>query len=94
MTTLRGLNLDDTTNCPLDRRCSTCGTEDDLAVGTAVTPVGVLCLTLCGPCAITGDIPNIGCVTAATNVLDHCGHLGCELEEMAAALGAEIAVWR
>jgi hypothetical protein len=83
------VDLDDTSSCPLGRCCGACGTEDDLAVGTAITPVGVLCVTLCGSCAERGDTPRIGWATAASGSLDHCGHLGIDLDEMAAAIAAE-----
>jgi hypothetical protein len=89
MTTARVLDLDDTSRCPLDRRCATCSAEDDLAVGTAVTPVGVYCVTLCGSCAEKGDVRCGSWGAAMSGVLDHCGHLGCDLDEAAAALDAE-----
>jgi hypothetical protein len=87
--TVRVLDLDDTTNCPLDRRCATCDTEDDLAVGTAVTPLGVHCVTLCGTCAEKGDVRCGSWGAAMSGALDHCGHLGIDLDEMAAAMKAE-----
>lgn len=87
--TVRVLDLDDTTNCPLDRRCATCDTEDDLAVGTAVTPLGVHCVTLCGSCAEKGDVRCGSWGAAMSGALDHCGHLGIDLDEMAAAMKAE-----
>lgn len=83
------LDLDDTSRCPIDRCCSTCGTEDGLAVGTAVTPLGVHCVTLCGSCAERGDVQCSGWPAAAMSVLDHCGHLDIDLDEMAAAAQAE-----
>ncbi|MEV6879715.1 hypothetical protein [Amycolatopsis sp. NPDC051128] len=82
-------DLDDTSRCPLGRRCATCSTEDDLAIGTAVTPVGVFCITLCGTCAEKGDTPSIGYPAAAMQVMVHCSHLDIDLDEMAAALAAE-----
>jgi hypothetical protein len=43
---MNAVNLDDTSRCPLGGRCESCGVErDDLAVSTATTPLGVLCLT-------------------------------------------------
>jgi hypothetical protein len=53
-------DLDDTSRCPLRHCCGSRGAErDDLAVSTATTPLGVLCLTLCPPCAAFGDIPRV-----------------------------------
>ena len=58
-----------------------------LAVATAVTPVGVFCLTLCGRCADAGELPRIPSWTEAfRRVAQHCEHLGCDLDQMAAAL--------
>lgn len=89
MTTTRVLDLDDTSRCPVADRCGTCGTEDDLAVGAAVTPVGVHCVTLCGACAEKGDVRCSSWGAAMSGVLDHCGHLDCDLDEAAAALHAD-----
>lgn len=83
------LDLDDTSRCPLGRRCATCSAEDDLAVGTAVTPVGVHCVTLFARCAAAGDVRQPSWSGAMMDVLEHCGHLGIDLDEMAAALAAE-----
>lgn len=93
MTTARVLDLDDTSRCPLDRCCSTCSTEedDDLVIGTAATPVGIVCFTLCKPCADEGFTPRVSLHAAAASVAEHCGHLGCTIDEMAAAMQAEAA---
>lgn len=84
------MNLDDTSKCPTDSGCAACGAVDDLAVGTADTPVGVLCLTLCGSCAEAGDLPRFSSWTAAVScVIAHCEHLGVDLDQAAAARRAE-----
>jgi len=65
--------------CPLGHRCESCGAErDDLAVSTAATLLGVLCLTLCPRCnkGMVGD-PPITTDTAGRLVRQHCHHLGC-----------------
>ena len=83
-------NLDDTSRCPLGHRCESCGAErDDLAVSAATTPLGVLCLTLCPPCAAFGEMPRVAVGTASRLVLHHCMHLGITVDEMEAALEAE-----
>ena len=84
------IDLDDTSRCPLGHRCESCGAEgDDLAVSTATTPLGVLCLTLCPPCAAFGEMPRVAVGTATRLVLHHCTHLGITVDEMAAAMEAE-----
>ncbi|MFR9807283.1 hypothetical protein ACL02T_34035 [Pseudonocardia sp. RS010] len=81
------LNLDSAARCPLGHRCESCGTADGpLAVRTATTPLGVLCLTLCPPCAATGGPPPITVGTAARLVGQHAEHLGVDLDEMADAM--------
>jgi hypothetical protein len=82
-------DLDDTSRCPVADRCATCSTEQDLAVATAATRVGVHCFTLCGGCADRGTLPSLGWFIAMAGALDHCEHLGIDLDEMAAAIAAE-----
>lgn len=77
---------DDTHGCPVEDGCESCGAVDDLAVGTADTPVGVLCLTLCGSCAEAGDLPSFSSWSAAIRrVGEHAGHLGTDVDELALA---------
>lgn len=86
----RRTDLDDTSRCPLGVRCESCGAErDDLAVATAATALGVLCLTLCPRCAATDVAPPITVNTAARLVAQHAGHLGIDLDTMAAVLADE-----
>ena len=82
--------LDDTSRCPLGHRCESCGTErDDLAVSTATTPLGVLCLTLCPQCAAFDEMPRVAVGTAARLVMQHCIHLGITADEMNAEMESE-----
>jgi hypothetical protein len=84
------IDLDATARCPLGHRCESCGAErDDVAVSTATTPLGVLCLTLCARCAGATSAPPVSVATAARLVAQHCEHLGIDLDEMAVAMGAE-----
>jgi len=46
--------LDDPRHCPVGPECEGCGRLDELAVVTGDTPVGVLCMTLCDACEVTG----------------------------------------
>jgi hypothetical protein len=81
-------DLDNIDNCPLGVRCESCGVEvADLAVTTASTPLGVLCLTLCSRCADADVSPPITVSTAARLVRQHAGHLRIDLDEMAEAMG-------
>ena len=72
-------------------RCESCGVErDDLAVCTVeLGRLGVACLTLCPRCAGSGVAPPVSVGTAVRLVLQHCGHLGITVDEMAAAMGTE-----
>jgi hypothetical protein len=68
-------------------RCEACGIEsDDLEVRTSTTLLGVLCLTLCGRCAAADMAPPVAVATAVRLVAQHCGHLGIDLDQIAAAL--------
>lgn len=82
-------DLDDTTRCPIAEDCATCGTRDGLAVGTAHTAVGTVCVTLCGDCADTGALQSIPVYTAMLATLAHCEHTGVDLDEAAAAMAGE-----
>jgi hypothetical protein len=67
--------LSDTTGC------------DGLAVRTATTAVGVICLTLCPACAEVGRLPrHVGMAELVTLSFGHRSHLGVTADEMAAAI--------
>ena len=84
------IGLYETSGCPLGHRCESCGAESsDLSVATASTPLGVLCLTLCPRCAGSTVAPPVSVGTAFRLVAQHCGHLGIDLDEMAAQLADE-----
>lgn len=84
---LHPADLHVTGGCPLGHRCESCGAErDDLAVGTAETALGVLCLTLCPRCAESAMAPPVAVATAARLVGQHCMHLGITVDDMAALL--------
>jgi len=83
----QALDLDAIDACPLDEQCENCGRCDDLDVATAGTPVGVYCFTLCGTCTDAGSVPEPGGWSrAVVHVLEHCEHLGFDLDQMAAQL--------
>jgi hypothetical protein len=78
------VDLHDVSRCPLGHRCEACGDErDDLAVTTASTAVGVLCVSLCPTCLASGIAPPVSIGTAARLVGAHCVHLGIDLDHMA-----------
>ncbi len=87
-------DLDDVSNCPLGEECSACGDRqfaEDLFVATVSTMVGVYCTTLCPLCTwrattVLGSVP---VAVAAQRSLEHCGHLGITVDEMAAAMEQE-----
>lgn len=85
-----GLDVDDVTGCPVAPVCGTCSAAaGDLAVHPVKTPLGVCCTTLCGGCAASGVLPGFPSWAAAVEAVgEHCGHLGCDVDEMAAALEA------
>lgn len=81
------INMDATSRCPLGVRCESCGAErNDLAVATADTALGTLCLTLCPRCAAASMAPPVAVGTAARLVAQHCLHLGITLDDMAEQL--------
>ncbi len=61
--------------CPLAEMCEACGASGDLAVFEADTPVGVVCLTLCGGCADIERTPRLDCPTGVHRALAHLSHL-------------------
>jgi DnaJ-class molecular chaperone len=62
--------------CPAAGECESCGAAGDLQVLEADTPVGVLCLTLCGECADAGRTPRLSCPAAVGRAMAHERHAG------------------
>jgi hypothetical protein len=62
--------------CPAAGECESCGAAGDLQVMEADTPVGVLCLTLCGPCADAERTPRLSCPAAVGRAMAHEQHAG------------------
>lgn len=74
--------LADTSRCPLGVRCESCGTEGTaLAVTTAETEAGVLCLTQCARCAEASMPPPVAVTTAARLAAQHCAHVSMEVPQ-------------
>ncbi len=84
---MTGIDLDDITNCPTGHRCESCGAAGNgVTVQTATTPLGVMCLSLCPRCSASSVAPPVAVGTAVRLVYQHAGHLGIDLDEMAAAM--------
>lgn len=81
--------LDDTSHCPDPAECESCGGTVDLGVVTIGTPLGVFCAPVCDRCIDDGDLPRLSWSNAVHRVGDHCGHLGIDVDQMAAAMEAE-----
>ena len=75
-------------NCPVGFRCESCGdAAENLVAATAETPFGVLCLTVCQRCGDADMAPPVAVGAMSMNlVAQHCAHVGCDLDEMGAAL--------
>lgn len=81
------IDLASTRHCDVAPTCAACGrppaAENRLGVQTATTPVGVICMTLCGWCTDDGAIPrHVGMAEAVEMAFAHCGHLGITIGEM------------
>lgn len=84
------VDLHDTENCPLRDRCQSCGYQrPGLTVTTASTALGVHCTTACPDCLAAGIAPPLPPSSVVRLVMDHCGHLGIDADEMADQLQAE-----
>ena len=76
--------------CPLGDCCEVCGSTRELDVATYDTPVGVFCATVCDPCIGQAKAPPVrGWATACERIAVHCGHLGIDVDQMAAIRRAE-----
>lgn len=58
-----------------------------------MTPIGLLCRSLCAACASDERAPRLSIREAAELVTGHCEHLGIDLDEMAAAARQERNRW-
>jgi hypothetical protein len=77
------LDPDDTSHCPTGLWCDACSAADDnLAVGTAETDLGIFCVTLCYSCAEDGALPSLPIMQALRRVHDHARHLGCTVDDL------------
>ena len=64
---------------PCEHWCASQAAEPEpgpLAVATADTPVGVLCMTLCWGCSAAGWLPRLTADAAMRMVMDHAAHIG------------------
>ena len=72
-------SLYDTRRCPVGPECEGCGRLDELAVSTADTSVGVLCVTLCDACEAVEVLPVFSPAEATIRVLEHGAHVGVDV---------------
>jgi len=70
------VNLDDTSRCPVGPECKSSGRTDELAVSTADTPAGVICMTVCDACELIATHPVLSPAEEATRVREHGAHVG------------------
>ncbi len=89
----RGVDLDSTERCDQDDQCEGCSNSVTLEVVTLETAVGVLCATLCRNCVDAAELGTVpvrfrSFVAASERVCAHCGHLGIDLDQMAALMAA------
>lgn len=80
--------LDDTSRCPQGKRCECCGCEEDLAIATAESQIGVHCVTVCEACE-DRPLPRLNVNQTADRVLRHCEHTGLTLDDMATLMKAQ-----
>jgi len=76
------MNLDDTRRFPVGPECESCGRLDELAVSTADTPAGVICMTVCDACELIAVHPILSPAEEAARVLAHGQHVGIDVEPM------------
>jgi hypothetical protein len=81
------VNLDDTRHCPVGPECEGCGRLEELAVVTGDTPAGVLCMTLCDACEVTGVLPILSPTEETARVLEHGQHVGVDVDQMTGESG-------
>lgn len=74
------VNLDDTRRCPVGSECEGCGRLDELAVVTGDAPAGVLCMTVCEVCEVTGVLPILSPAGEAARVHEHGQHVGIDVD--------------
>jgi hypothetical protein len=76
------VNLDDTRHCPVGPECESCGRLDELAVSTADTPAGVLCMTVCDACELIAVHSVLSPAEETARVLAHGQHVGVKVDPM------------
>jgi hypothetical protein len=85
------IDLDDTENCPVAQACQICSNTEEIEVATVSSVMGVFCLTICEACirfmeAQLMEPPLFPVAIAARWSLEHCGHLGITVDQMAEAM--------
>lgn len=71
----------ETSACPVGAACEVCGTTRGVSVYTIdVGAVGTACVTVCEPCAESGELPPMSPLAAFERVAAHCTHRGVTLD--------------
>jgi hypothetical protein len=70
------VNPDATSRCPVRPACESCGRTDELAVSTADTTAGVICMTVCDAYELIAVHPVLSPAEEATRVREHGAHVG------------------
>jgi hypothetical protein len=74
------MNLDDTTRCPVGPECESCGRTDELAVSTADTPAGMICMTVGDACELLAVLPVLSPAEEAIRVREHGKHVRFDVD--------------
>ena len=82
--------MDDTSDCPRRECCEICSGTADAATVTIQHPGGICCISVCEACEVQDRPIAFGIHDAFERVLEHCGHLGIDLDEMQDAIRQEV----
>jgi hypothetical protein len=69
------VNLDDTRRCPVAPQCESCGRLDELAVLTADTSAGMICMTVCDDCELLAVVPVFSPAEEVARIREHSEHV-------------------
>lgn len=77
------VDVDDTSRCPSNETCESCGDDGGLVPVTLSATTGIFCATMCDPCIVAKQFPKLSWVQAAERAYQHAEHLGLTLDEVA-----------
>ncbi len=79
------IDPDDVAYCPTRAGCEGCGYGRQLLVVTVRALDTAFCLTVCDEC-VTLPLPTVDALTATNRAGEHADHLGCDVDQLAAAV--------